>query len=46
MTGERTPHFDPDAKGAWIGLTVRHGRPHLIRSIMEGAPTRCAIASS
>jgi len=37
MTGERTPHFDPDAKGAWIGLTVRHGRPHLIRSIMEGA---------
>ena len=26
LTGERTPHFDPDAKGAWIGLTVRHGR--------------------
>jgi xylulokinase len=37
MTGERTPHFDPDAKGAWIGLTVRHGRPHLIRSVLEGA---------
>jgi xylulokinase len=37
MTGERTPHFDPDAKGAWIGLTVRHGRPHLIRSLLEGA---------
>ncbi|WP_406700537.1 xylulokinase [Singulisphaera sp. Ch08] len=37
LTGERTPHFDPDAKGAWIGLTVRHGRPHLIRSILEGA---------
>ena len=37
LTGERTPHFDPDAKGAWVGLTVRHGRPHLIRSIMEGA---------
>ncbi len=37
LTGERTPHFDPDARGAWIGLTVRHGRPHLIRSIMEGA---------
>src|SRR3954469_1784475 len=36
LTGERTPHFDPDAKGAWIGLTVRHGRPHLIRSVMEG----------
>jgi xylulokinase len=37
LTGERTPHFDPDAKGGWIGLTVRHGRPHLIRSLLEGA---------
>ena len=37
LTGERTPHFDPLAKGAWIGLTVRHGRGHLIRSILEGA---------
>ncbi|MHB1559206.1 MAG: xylulokinase [Isosphaeraceae bacterium] len=37
LTGERTPHFDPDARGAWIGLTVRHGRPHLIRSVLEGA---------
>ena len=37
LTGERTPHFDPDAKGAWIGLTVRHGRAHMIRSVMEGA---------
>jgi xylulokinase len=37
LTGERTPHFDPDAKGGWIGLTVRHGRPHLIRAVMEGA---------
>jgi xylulokinase len=37
MTGERTPHFDPDAKAAWIGLTVRHGRAHMIRSVLEGA---------
>ena len=37
LTGERTPHFDPDAQGGWIGLTVRHGRPHLIRSVLEGA---------
>jgi xylulokinase len=37
LTGERTPHFDPHAKGAWIGLTVRHGRGHLIRSLLEGA---------
>ena len=37
LTGERTPHFDPDARGGWIGLTVRHGRDHLIRSVLEGA---------
>ncbi len=37
LTGERTPHFDPDAKGAWVGLTVRHGRAHLIRAVLEGA---------
>jgi len=37
LTGERTPHFDPEARGGWIGLTVRHGRSHLIRSVMEGA---------
>jgi xylulokinase len=37
LTGERTPHFDPDAKGAWVGLTVRHGRAHLTRSVLEGA---------
>ncbi|RUL81705.1 xylulokinase [Tautonia sociabilis] len=37
LTGERTPHFDPLARGGWIGLTVRHGRAHLIRSVMEGA---------
>jgi xylulokinase len=37
MTGERTPHFDPHAKGAWIGLTVRHGRAHMVRSLLEGA---------
>jgi xylulokinase len=37
LTGERTPHADPHARAAWIGLTPRHGRPHLIRSLMEGA---------
>lgn len=37
LTGERSPHFDPDAKGGWIGLTVRHGRPHMVRAVLEGA---------
>lgn len=36
LTGERTPHADPDARGAWIGLTPRHSRGHLIRALMEG----------
>ncbi len=37
LTGERTPHFDPHARGGWVGLTVRHGRQHLLRSVLEGA---------
>ena len=36
LTGERTPHPDPNARGAWIGLTVRHGKAHLARSVLEG----------
>ncbi len=37
LTGERTPHCDPYARGAFVGLSLRHGRPHMIRSVMEGA---------
>ena len=36
LTGERTPHPDPLAKGAFVGLTVRHSREHLTRAVMEG----------
>jgi xylulokinase len=36
LAGERTPHADPDARGCWIGLTLKHHRGHLVRSIMEG----------
>jgi xylulokinase len=36
LTGERTPHLDPSARGAFVGLTVRHGRGHLTRAVMEG----------
>ncbi|HEY4024986.1 MAG TPA: FGGY-family carbohydrate kinase, partial [Candidatus Dormibacteraeota bacterium] len=36
LTGERTPHMDPLARGAFFGLTVRHGRAHLTRALMEG----------
>jgi xylulokinase len=36
LTGERTPYPDPLARGAFVGLTVRHGIPHMTRSVLEG----------
>jgi len=37
LTGERTPHADPHARGAWVGLSLRHGKGHMARAVMEGA---------
>lgn len=36
LTGERTPHLDAHARGAFFGLTARHGLGHLTRAVMEG----------
>jgi xylulokinase len=36
LSGERTPHADPDARGCFVGLTHAHGRGHLVRAVMEG----------
>ncbi len=36
LAGERTPHLDPDARGAFIGLDARHGRGELVRATLEG----------
>lgn len=36
LTGERMPHPDPQARGAFIGLTLRHGRGHMARAVLEG----------
>jgi xylulokinase len=36
LVGERTPHMDPTARGVFFGLTLRHGRGHLVRAILEG----------
>lgn len=36
LTGERTPHPDPLARGAFIGLTSRHTRAHMTRAVLEG----------
>jgi len=36
LMGERTPHLDPTARGALVGLTASHTRGHVIRAILEG----------
>ena len=36
LSGERTPYPDPLARGSFVGLTLRHGRAHLTRSVLEG----------
>ncbi len=36
LMGERTPHLDPVARAAWVGLTAKHNRADYIRSILEG----------
>jgi xylulokinase len=36
LAGERTPHADPDARGAFVGLSLRHNRGALVRAVLEG----------
>jgi xylulokinase len=36
LAGERTPIWDPKARGAFVGLTLGHRRGHLVRAILEG----------
>lgn len=36
LSGERTPYNDPNAKGIYFGMTLKHSRAHMIRSTMEG----------
>jgi xylulokinase len=36
LQGERTPHADPDARGAFVGLQTRHDRGALVRAVLEG----------
>jgi len=36
LQGERTPHADPDARGAFVGLSLRHDRGALVRAVLEG----------
>jgi xylulokinase len=36
LTGERTPYPDPNARGTFFGLTLRHDKRHMVRSVLEG----------
>jgi xylulokinase len=36
LMGERTPHKDPHARGAFVGVSARHGRAHFARAVFEG----------
>jgi xylulokinase len=36
LTGERTPYPDPNARGVFFGLTLRHSKPYLTRAVLEG----------
>jgi gluconokinase len=36
LLGERAPYWNPDARAVFFGLSMRHGRDHLVRAIMEG----------
>jgi len=36
LTGERSPHPDPLARGAFVGLALRHDRRHMVRAVLEG----------
>lgn len=36
LSGERTPHMNPNAKGTFFGLTLGHGQEHFLRAVMEG----------
>jgi xylulokinase len=44
LMGERSPHWNPKAKGAFIGLTIRHTRADIIRAVLEGVSMNlCSI---
>ena len=36
LSGERTPYPDPLARGAFVGLTLRHSRAYMTRAVLEG----------
>jgi gluconokinase len=43
LLGERAPQWSTTARGAYVGLTHRHGRPHLVRAALEGVCLQLAL---
>ena len=41
LSGERSPHMDPTARGMFLGLSIRHGRAEMVRAVMEGVAFSC-----
>ena len=41
--GERSPRWNPHARGAFIGLTIRHTRAHMYRAVLEGVTMNLRI---
>ncbi|GMA13986.1 sugar kinase [Deinococcus metallilatus] len=46
LTGDRTPHLDPNARGGWIGAGLEHDAPHLARAAFEGVALSIAEAAA
>ena len=46
LQGERTPHADPEARGAFVGLSLLHDRGALVRACSRALPTACGTRSS
>ncbi|MCC8166690.1 MAG: xylulokinase, partial [Planctomycetes bacterium] len=43
LLGERSPRWNPEARGGFIGLTMSHGRADLVRSVLEGVSMNLAV---
>ncbi|MFC7404315.1 xylulokinase [Georgenia alba] len=43
LLGERAPRWDAQARGAFVGLGRHHGRPHLVRAVLEGVAFNLAV---
>lgn len=43
LLGERSPRWNPEAKGGWIGLTVEHQRADMFRSVLEGVAANLSL---